>query len=543
MADDIDDDDSNELPQDGDNRRKVKYRETRLQDMLDTAEECFVEQEIGLYQMAGRLVEVIRLDKGIEMRDRKGQLVLRRPAGALVLNEVTSHRLRELLITAVRWYRLDKRNNQWMPGAVPLDFAKHLLDRGTWKLPVLEGIVETPVLRKNGTVLDQKGYDPEMRVYMDPNITTFPEVPENPTRDDALKAIAKLKDVIKDFPFIPDDPELDEYSSAGRSVVLSAYLLSLSRKAMTKAPAHAIDATTMATGKSLLCDTISILATGRNAITMSQGADDVEFDKRMFSLLLKGGPVVVVDNIGREVSSDEFCTILTSNVWQSRVLGVSKTATVNCASTFLLNGNGLIFKGDVSTRAVLCKLDADMERPQERKFDRNLEVWMPEHQGELVQAALTAIRAFVVAGYPGAKDLTPSRFDDWDRFVRGTLVWLGEPDPWDTVASIRSADPERDNLAMLLAGWDKAFGSTKVTAKEVVDYQLGDVDIDPLHSEAAAEELDAALRAIMPGKAGPSVRGLSRYLTKVNGRIVNGVKVVAIPIPGHAALYMLAKGR
>src|SRR5690606_23832657 len=186
-------------------------------------------------------------------------------------------------------------------------------------------------------------------------------------------------------------------------------------------------------GKTLLCDTISMIATGRNSATISQGKSDEEFDKRLFSALLKGDPVLTIDNIERPVSSDEFCTVLTSEEWQCRVLGASVNRTVGTNVLFLLNGNGLTFKGDIRTRVLMCRMDARVEDPGARRFDRDLRTWVPEHRAELVVAALTVLRAFVVAGRPGLDKLTPfGRFEEWSDLVRGALVWLGEPDPCET---------------------------------------------------------------------------------------------------------------
>ena len=54
--------------------------------------------------------------------------------------------------------------------------------------------------------------------------------------------------------------------------------------------------------------------------------------------------------------------------YKDRLLGGNETRTVLTTATFLATGNNLIFMGDISTRALLCKLDPKVEHPEERSF-------------------------------------------------------------------------------------------------------------------------------------------------------------------------------
>jgi hypothetical protein len=293
----------------------------------------------------------------------------------------------------------------------------------------------------------------------------------------------------------------------------------------------------MATGKTLLCDVISMLATGRSAAAISQGQTREEFNKRLFSVLLQGDPVVVIDNIDQEVSSDEFCSVLTAPEWQNRVLGESETRTVPTNVLFLPNGNNIRFAGDMITRVIACRMDAGIEDPGSRMFDRDLRVYVPENRPRLVAAALTVLRAFVVAGRPGLDGLIPfARFEDWSNLVRGALVWLGEPDPLITRDAVVAIDPVRENLAMLLEAWRKAIGYDKwVTAKQVID------TADGVHDEiapGAAAELAAALDTISPHNEITSI-ALGRHLVQFDGRIVDGVCIRKHATKGKSTKFCL----
>ncbi len=514
----------------------IRYARHDLPVVLNQTEQAMLAARTPIWQAHGRLVQPIRLDAP----DVDGDGIMR-SAGALVIHSVNDHLLLEHFLTSAK-YAIKDRKGKWRRGAPPVELARHYSARGTWGLRVLRGIVEAPTLRPDGSILSEPGYDPATGIFLDTGGATFPSVPDSPSRDDALAALAVLKDVIKDFPFIPDEDDPVGQRSAYRSVALSGMLTAVCRKALRTAPGHGIDATDRGTGKTLLGNTIATIATGREAATISQGKSEEEFDKRLFSALLKGDPVITIDNIERPVASDEFCTVLTSPEWQCRVLGASINRTVGTNVLFLLNGNGLTFRGDISTRVLMCRMDAGVENPGARRFDRDLKTWVPEHRVELVVAALTVLRAFVVAGRPGLDDLEPfGRFEDWSDLVRGALVWLGEPDPCATRRSIDAHDPEREALSTLMRAWREAIGTQEwVTAKQLAEKadQRSGADFDFHEREdSPTDRLRSALRGINERYDNPKSLGqsLSRYI----GRIVDGACIREHAIVGEPKVYRL----
>src|SRR4029077_13510853 len=127
-----------------------------------------------------------------------------------------------------------------------------------------------------------------------------------------------------------------------------------------------------------------------------------------------------IDNIERPLSGDSLCSILTQESWQSRLLGENRQVRVATNVLFMATGNNLTFKGDMTTRAIVCRLDAGVEKPEQRRFDIDLRKEVPRHRAKLVVAALTVLRAFIAAGRPGLDKLTPfGRFEDWSNLVRG----------------------------------------------------------------------------------------------------------------------------
>ncbi len=269
-----------------------------LKAALDQTEAALKGAAVPLYQRAGQLVRVYRIDCDDTAIDG-----LLRQSGSLTIDEVEpfwfSQQVQQLVTFVSKGGHVEPS----------VQFCKHYLigRKGEWRLPVLKGIIEAPTLRPDGTVLQEKGYDPRTRLFLDFGQTVFPKVPEKPTIEDAKKALGSFVEVIRGFPFVPDQmpdtwyPDQNEgrKPSASRSVLLSAWLSGCVRRTLRTVPLHAIDAPTMGTGKSKIADIVSIILTGRPANVMSQGGSEEEDEKRLFATLWAGDQVISIDNIER----------------------------------------------------------------------------------------------------------------------------------------------------------------------------------------------------------------------------------------------------
>ena len=163
---------------------------------------------------------------------------------------------------------------------------------GNWRLPVLVGVVSTPFLRRDGSICETPGYDAQSGMLLRPH-TVFPPIPTEPTRDDALKAIAKLREPIKYFPFV---------TKADESVFLASVLTALDRAAMATAPMFGFNAPA-AGSKSLLVDLVSMVARGAPAPVINQGPKEEELEKRLGASLLQGDSLISIDNCAHPIAS------------------------------------------------------------------------------------------------------------------------------------------------------------------------------------------------------------------------------------------------
>jgi len=517
-----------------DGRTRVVLSENRLHETQDAAEAAMLSAGLPVYQQMGRLVRAVRLD----VSELDGDVA--RQEGALVVRDVQPHSLRDLMTRVANFVRVveTKEGTEDKPVGPPVSMALAYIQRvreGGGRLPVLRGIVECPTLRADGTVLAQEGYDAASGLILDTGGATFDAVPDAPTQEDAVAALAKLKWIIEGFPFVEDD----DGRSPSRSVALSAMLTAVCRRSLRTAPMHGFTAPTMGTGKSLLTDAVALLAMGRPATVLNQSGDGdgEEERKRLMSVLMQSDPVVVIDNVDRPMGGARMCSILTQETWQDRMLGGNDQGHVSTRTLWLVNGNNLEFREDMSRRAILCTMDAGVERPAERKFDVDLKKEVPRRRHELVPAALTVLRAFIVAGRPGLEKLTPfGGFEDWSNLVRGALVWAGEPDPHETQADVAAVDSVREELSSLIEAWEQmiAIGAV-VTAGELVRRAGEEAAGGP-----GRDGLMLALEAACPRGASP--KAVAWYLKRVKGRIVRGRKIVAVKGENNALAYRLVKG-
>ncbi len=287
-------------------------------------------------------------------------------------------------------------------------------------------------------------------------VRAFHRFPAAPTEQQAREALTYLDDTLfEEFPFVE---QID------RSVALSLVLTALDRHAMATAPLHAFTSPVPGTGKSLLIDLASLLATGEITPVISQGSNKEETEKRLGAELLSGNTIVSFDNCSVEVDSDLLCQALTQRELRVRELGYSRNVKVPITALFTVNGNNLVIANDLTRRTLLGQLDAGMERPETRTFKRRVDESRANYRGELVAAALTFLRGWHVAYAAGTRiSIEPmGSFEEWSHRIRCPLLWLDRADPCDSIKTIRENDPLRSLLTAVLIQWEIALGSTRV---------------------------------------------------------------------------------
>jgi hypothetical protein len=491
-------------------RPQIRVIPGELSRVLDEAEQALIAAGEDIFVRGAELVRFARVDSV----DRPDEI--RRSADALVLVPVTYHWLRERMGRAADF--LSRPQGAPTKDGPPklkrsdptAELAKHLLARqGEWKFRPIRAVLQTPTLTSKGELIQEPGYDAASCIYLDVPHGAFPRIEDNPSAQDAAHALEILKRPIRAFPFV----------TGARAVALSAMLTGLIRPSLEAAPMHAFDAPAAGTGKSLLVDTVSIITTGKKAPAMAFGASNEETEKRLASAMMAGDQLLMIDNVTRPVEGELLCSMLTQSSVTTRILGKSQMVVLPSTCLVTVTGNNLTFTNDVSRRVVTCRMDAQVERPDQRRFDFRPTDEALRERPRLVVAALTVLRAYVAAGRPLDGKLRPlGDFNDW-RLVREALVWLGEDDPALTVETAVSLDPQLEMLKRMFSLWHRAYGAAAITTT-----RLGqDVFDDPEGPAAQLRHLMSESWGDGKPLTGQKIGG---RLKKFKGRVAGDLRLV-----------------
>ncbi|KAA5541895.1 hypothetical protein FYK55_17005 [Roseiconus nitratireducens] len=392
----------------------------------------------------------------------------------------------------------------------------------------LAGIVQAPTIRTDGSILQKPGYDETTGIYYQPK-GEFPEVPDQPTREDAVAAINDLFDVVVDFPFV---------DGADRSAWLCMLLSMVGRPCVRGCvPCFVFTANIRGSGKSLLVDCGSLIAYGRSAARHAFTRDDDEARKLITSVALEAAPSVLFDNLDVQLGGAALDAALTSEKWQGRVLGSSRTTgelplkTIWCAT-----GNNMAFGSDVARRVLPIRLQSPLEAPEERTGFEHTDLlgWIAKNRPRLAVSALTILRAYFVAGCPDQPGGSWGSFESWSRIIRGAVVWAGADDPLATREAATANDDSRGLLAMLITGLEEAdpdnAGLRTQDIERLVSHRTDETSPCPTLVEAVREVCGERFNS----------RKFGRQMRKLVGRIWEGRKITDETGSGKVRLWRVS---
>jgi putative DNA primase/helicase len=354
----------------------------------------------------------------------------------------------------------------------------------------------------------------------------MPVIPNVLTRTDALEALARLNDLLIEFPFADD---------ASRSVILSLILTVVCRGAFRNAPLHATDSNTPGSGKSFGIDVPSYIATGQPCPVLTPGSNDEETEKRVGAELLSGSTMISIDNAS-EIGGDALCTYVERPRPTVRVLGESRNVRVDTtATTITATGINLAIRDDLVRRSLVSRLDSNLERPELRQFRKNPVQQILANRGQYVADALTVCRAYFVAGRPGLLPRLAS-FEGWSDTVRSALTWLGEADPVITQNRARASDPVASALRAVFSSWASTLGTGRVAAKTAAELLRASQGF----AGPVAPEFAEAIQGVATNRGALDAKTLGRWLGRYRGRIAANYRLEnESDVNGHAAKWWL----
>ncbi len=285
--------------------------------------------------------------------------------------------------------------------------AKHVGKLKDPPLPVLEGIIEAPSMRPNGSIITTPGYDATTGYYYHAAAGFQPEHLE---LDDAR---TYLLETLKTL-------HLDD---ASRTNLLALELTGIVRPGIAGlVPMCLLNSPAPGAGKTSCVDKAAIIATGRYAPTRILPESKGEAEKVIFSALLGGRPLIAFDDVTR-LDHPAVTMALTSHTYRGRLLGFSRDAqapnraiwTATACTAGLVTAN--------ARRCYLVQLEPPDARPWETKYARQLLERAIEERPRIVGALLALIENWRKRGCPDPPDAPPmGQFSQWVRVVGGILA-------------------------------------------------------------------------------------------------------------------------
>ena len=394
----------------------------------------------GVYQRGGQLVHVLTLGKSSE-----SSAVVRRPMGSVVVRELVPPLLRDRMTRSAVWFKLKETKEGELlkpPTNPPAWSVQAVHASGQWpSVRSLHAVVTHPILLGDGTLLTKNGYHSDTGVLMQMPVNLKPFVPDRPNRADAQQAASLLFDVVSDFPF--EHPE-------HRAAWLAGLLTPLSWFAFNgPSPFFLIDGNVRGVGKGLLADTIALIVLGQRFSVMSYTHDRDELRKRITSVAVEGERLILLDNLAGAIGNDQLDAALTADRWKDRILGSNRIFDGPLDMVWYGTGNNCELRADTSRRTCHIRLESPAERPEERSGFRfpKLREHILRNRSELLTAALTILRAWIIAGHPRHNLPAWGSYESWSDTVREIVVFVGEPDPGMTRVTLQTS-ADRNGLAM-----------------------------------------------------------------------------------------------
>jgi hypothetical protein len=433
----------------------------RLHSQVDKMEEALIAApKERLMMFGGKLVRVIQYrDSGIDAAKDAKMGITEDPLAAVTVRVGAAY-LGDALSRTEKVVRFNAKRQEYQADDPDPQWAYTLLARTNEspelvKFPRLSMISYTPILLADGMIVSENGY--HHGIWIDTNGVEFDEIPAEETLSQkAAQALMK--------PFTPLLAEFPFENEESRAVVIADILTHAGRNLFSTVPLFAFSANKARTGKTHLARMAALAMYGMHPATMTF-KDKVEFDKHMPVLISRGCRSLLVDNVSHEFDSDQLNACLTTDAKISfRILGASEIWDIPLRAVVSVSGNNLAIAGDMTGRAIQCRLVTEEEYPNRVSHGFDPEARALREFPQLLPIVLRVLRAFLNTK-PKPSGRPFGSFEEWDRIIRGCVLWLGYKDPVSTQSAIVDGDPDRERKVGLLSALFSTFKGGEFTSR------------------------------------------------------------------------------
>ena len=344
-------------------------------------------------------------------------------------------------------YMKVEKNAYWSPRSMSLQAAKLIMAADVFynEIPIIDRIypVQMPFIQNGELLLMDKGYDRRFLSWVADN---SPRVRKDMPLDEAKRLL---------------EEEFEEFCFAGKQDMINAIALQLTPYCRglypsntTRTPLGFYTANTARAGKDTAAGCPSVLYYGvaieDKPINGEHGVNDEDISKTIHTAMFNGRSRIHFSNCKGYINSTALEAAITQEWLVARLLGGNKEMRAPNWIEYSLSANtGTSYTADLALRSVFVNLFYELENPNDRKFKKNLHLWIRENRTSLLSAQYTLVRNWFEKGMPAGSTIFAS-FPDWARIVGGIMESAGyDPVVQNDTLNATSGDRETADMKRL----------------------------------------------------------------------------------------------
>jgi hypothetical protein len=361
-----------------------------------------------LHEQSRLLLEEIEKNKEESIYQYGGILVrLENKLGELKICQLNKYMLRHIASKTCKFIKDYEALNEIHP---PMYIIEDALATGNYSFPEIKGIIRHPLIKKNGDIIFNSGFDNDTGIYIDYKHSysfDYINLKDNFTKNEIENAIKTINYILSDFPFknISDKANLFSFvfTCLCRNIIEGLI------------PLFLIKSPTPGTGKTLLVTIILLILTGKIPAITPLPDNEAEIRKLIFSFLLEGADYIFFDNIKGKFSSETINSTITSGRFRSRILQRSKTADLIVKSPIIVTANNPDIDRELGRRIVPIELSIDLENPASRnnfKIDDLID-YVKKNRDILLESFIILIKSYFLNGQKEQYNISLGSFEEW----------------------------------------------------------------------------------------------------------------------------------
>jgi hypothetical protein len=387
------------------------------------------------------------------------------PPEQWVLCRMSEVEVAEMIERHIDFYTEDK-NGAPRSVHLPKEFVRHFMRRDDDVLPTVVTIATAPIVLADGVLLAPDGLDRDRGIQF--------IIPDElraaiPQREDCTPERVKAA-----MEFLCNEWLVDVATDyTGKCTIIADALTLIERSLLPERPVFFITAGRRGTGKTTTIKMLILGVTGVKPAATAWSSNEEERRKVLLACFLSGMAYILWDNIprGTQISCPHIERSCTIDYYGDRKLGVSEMILTAASAIHNLTGNNIGAKGELASRDLNIRLDADRADPENRAFNHPDPVgWTEDHRAEILAALYTILLGNPTLKAPHDAPMK-TRFKMWWRLIGSAVehaaTLTGQELDFQKLFLAQDEDDEdsaslADVLEILVKKWPDGFTAGNV---------------------------------------------------------------------------------